>query len=92
MAATTLSGLLQCNFLTMDSPMQIHFEQLCKTKLPKKRKRDPGFVGDTIPSAGNNTGRKYLLGINWACSTNIYWMLVGAWWAAVHGVARVGHD
>ena len=51
MAATTLSGLLQCNFLTMDSPMQIHFEQLCKTKLPKKRKRDPGFVGDTIPSA-----------------------------------------
>uniref|UniRef100_A0A2K5QC34 Proteasome activator complex subunit 4 n=1 Tax=Cebus imitator TaxID=2715852 RepID=A0A2K5QC34_CEBIM len=53
MAATTLSGLLQCNFLTMDSPMQIHFEQLCKTKLPKKRKRDPGSVGDTIPSAGN---------------------------------------
>ncbi|KAB1266874.1 Proteasome activator complex subunit 4 [Camelus dromedarius] len=52
MAATTLSGLLQCNFLTIDSPMQIHFEQLCKTKLPKKRKRDPGFVGDTIPSAG----------------------------------------
>uniref|UniRef100_A0A2K5ZD60 Proteasome activator subunit 4 n=1 Tax=Mandrillus leucophaeus TaxID=9568 RepID=A0A2K5ZD60_MANLE len=51
MAATTLSGLLQCNFLTMDSPMQIHFEQLCKTKLPKKRKRDPGSVGDTIPSA-----------------------------------------
>lgn len=51
MAATTLSGLLQCNFLTMDSAMQIHFEQLCKTKLPKKRKRDPGSVGDTIPSA-----------------------------------------
>ncbi|EGV92976.1 Proteasome activator complex subunit 4 [Cricetulus griseus] len=51
MAATTLSGLLQCNFLTMDSGMQIHFEQLCKTKLPKKRKRDPGSVGDTIPSA-----------------------------------------
>eukprot|EP00069_Balaena_mysticetus_P019421 bmy_12136T0 len=44
MAATTLSGLLQCNFLTMDSPMQIHFEQLCKTKLPKKRKRDPELV------------------------------------------------
>lgn len=59
MAATTLSGLLQCNFLTMDSPMQIHFEQLCKTKLPKKRKRDPGSVGDTIPSAGNSTGRKH---------------------------------
>ncbi|ELW47867.1 Proteasome activator complex subunit 4 [Tupaia chinensis] len=51
MAATTLSGLLQCNFLTMDNPMQIHFERLCKTKLPKKRKRDPGSVGDTIPSA-----------------------------------------
>lgn len=68
MAATTLSGLLQCNFLTMDSPMQIHFEQLCKTKLPKKRKRDPGFVGDpnTIPSAGNKTDGKHLLGINQA--------------------------
>lgn len=59
MAATTLSGLLQCNFLTMDSPMQIHFEQLCKTKLPKKRKRDPGSVGDTIPSAGNSAGIKH---------------------------------
>lgn len=60
MAATTLSGLLQCNFLTMDSPMQIHFEQLCKTKLPKKRKRDPGSVSDTIPSAGNIADRKHI--------------------------------
>ncbi|XP_026508317.1 proteasome activator complex subunit 4 [Terrapene carolina triunguis] len=51
MAATTLSGLLQCNFLTMDSPVQTHFEQLCKTRLPKKRKRDLGTVVDTIPSA-----------------------------------------
>uniref|UniRef100_A0A8C3ST02 Proteasome activator subunit 4 n=1 Tax=Chelydra serpentina TaxID=8475 RepID=A0A8C3ST02_CHESE len=51
MAATTLSGLLQCNFLTMDSPLQAHFEQLCKTRLPKKRKRDLGTVVDTIPSA-----------------------------------------
>jgi proteasome activator subunit 4 len=42
----------------MDSPMQIHFEQLCKTKLPKKRKRDPGSVGDTIPSAGNVAVKK----------------------------------
>lgn len=52
MAATTLSGLLQCNFLTMDGPMQTHFEQLCKMRLPKKRKRDPGTVADTIPSGG----------------------------------------
>lgn len=29
-----------------------------------------------FPSAGNNTIRKHLLGINQACSTNIYWMLV----------------
>lgn len=50
MAATTLSGLLQCNFLTMDGPMQTHFEQLCKMRLPKKRKRDLGSVVDTIPS------------------------------------------
>jgi len=52
MAATTLSGLLQCNFLTMDGPMQTHFEQLCKMRLPKKRKRDLGSVVDTIPSGG----------------------------------------
>uniref|UniRef100_A0A8B9T549 Proteasome activator subunit 4 n=1 Tax=Anas platyrhynchos TaxID=8839 RepID=A0A8B9T549_ANAPL len=50
MAATTLSGLLQCNFLTMDGPMQTHFEQLCKMRLPKKRKRDLGSAVDTIPS------------------------------------------
>ncbi|KAF7220060.1 proteasome activator complex subunit 4A isoform X2 [Nothobranchius furzeri] len=51
MAATTLSGFLQCNFLSMDAPMQVHFESLCKTRLPKKRKRELGFVVDTIPSA-----------------------------------------
>ncbi|XP_053568667.1 proteasome activator complex subunit 4 [Bombina bombina] len=50
MAATTLSGLLQCNFLRMDVTMQTHFEQLCKTRLPKKRKRDLGLAVDTIPS------------------------------------------
>ncbi|KAM4771368.1 proteasome activator complex subunit 4 [Rhinophrynus dorsalis] len=50
MAATTLSGLLQCNFLSMDDSMQAHFEQLCKTRLPKKRKRDLGLAVDTIPS------------------------------------------
>ncbi|XP_028809979.1 proteasome activator complex subunit 4B isoform X2 [Denticeps clupeoides] len=50
MAATTLSGFLQCNFLSMDSSMQTHFETLCKTRLPKKRKRDLGAVVDTIPS------------------------------------------
>ncbi|XP_054654643.1 proteasome activator complex subunit 4A [Dunckerocampus dactyliophorus] len=51
MAATTLSGFLQCNFLCMDAPMQAHFEALCKTRLPKKRKRGIGTIGDTIPSA-----------------------------------------
>uniref|UniRef100_A0A3B4TTH7 Proteasome activator subunit 4 n=1 Tax=Seriola dumerili TaxID=41447 RepID=A0A3B4TTH7_SERDU len=51
MAATTLSGFLQCNFLSMDTPMQAHFEALCKTSLPKKRKRELGSVVDTIPSA-----------------------------------------
>ncbi|XP_041866071.1 proteasome activator complex subunit 4A isoform X1 [Melanotaenia boesemani] len=51
MAATTLSGFLQCNFLSMDAPMQGHFEALCKTCLPKKRKRELGTVVDTIPSA-----------------------------------------
>nr|DBA27145.1 TPA: hypothetical protein GDO54_011320 [Pyxicephalus adspersus] len=51
MAATTLSGFLQCSFLTMDVSMQAHFEQLCKTRLPKKRKRDFGLAVDTIPSA-----------------------------------------
>ncbi|XP_064173886.1 proteasome activator complex subunit 4A isoform X1 [Anguilla rostrata] len=51
MAATTLSGFLQCNFLSMDSPMQAHFETLCKTRLPKRRKRELGSVVDTIPSA-----------------------------------------
>ncbi|XP_035255301.1 proteasome activator complex subunit 4A isoform X2 [Anguilla anguilla] len=51
MAATTLSGFLQCNFLSMDSPMQAHFEMLCKTRLPKRRKRELGSVVDTIPSA-----------------------------------------
>ncbi|XP_068089225.1 proteasome activator complex subunit 4 isoform X1 [Hyperolius riggenbachi] len=51
MAATTLGGLLQCSFLTMDPSMQAHFEQLCKTRLPKKRKRDLGTAVDMIPSA-----------------------------------------
>lgn len=51
MAATTLSGFLQCNFLSMDDPMQAHFEALCKTRLPKKRKRELGSMVDTIPSA-----------------------------------------
>lgn len=52
MAATTLSGFLQCSFLSMDPPMQAHFEALCKTRLPKKRKRELGSIVDTIPSAG----------------------------------------
>uniref|UniRef100_A0A8C8H3H0 Uncharacterized protein n=1 Tax=Oncorhynchus tshawytscha TaxID=74940 RepID=A0A8C8H3H0_ONCTS len=53
MAATTLSGFLQCNFLSIEGPMQSHFEALCKTRLPKKRKRELGSVVDTIPSGGN---------------------------------------
>uniref|UniRef100_A0A8C9TIB6 Proteasome activator subunit 4 n=1 Tax=Scleropages formosus TaxID=113540 RepID=A0A8C9TIB6_SCLFO len=52
MAATTLSGFLQCNFLSMDAPMQAHFEALCKTRLPKRgKRRDLGSAVDTIPSA-----------------------------------------
>ncbi|XP_031439180.1 proteasome activator complex subunit 4B isoform X1 [Clupea harengus] len=50
MAATTLSGFLQCGFFCMDGNMQSHFEALCKTRLPKKRKRERGSVVDTIPS------------------------------------------
>lgn len=53
MAATTLSGLLQCDFLSIDEPMQAHFESLSKTHLPKRRRRELGSVMDTIPSAGN---------------------------------------
>ena len=52
MAATTLSGFLQCNFLSMDASMQAHFEALCKTSLPKKKMRALGSAVDTIPSAG----------------------------------------
>lgn len=59
MAATTLSGFLQCNFLSMDPPMQAHFEALCKTCLPKKRKRELGSIVDTIPSAGGETPPEY---------------------------------
>ncbi|KAF7252296.1 Proteasome activator complex subunit 4 [Varanus komodoensis] len=51
MAATTLSGLLQCHFLVIDTPMQTHFEQLCKRRLPKKRKWELSAVVDTIPPA-----------------------------------------
>ncbi|KAG8123072.1 hypothetical protein E2320_018500 [Naja naja] len=51
MAATTLGGLLQCHFLEIDNPMQTHFEQLCKMRLPKRRKRDLSTVVDTIPPA-----------------------------------------
>ncbi|XP_052006994.1 proteasome activator complex subunit 4A-like isoform X1 [Xyrauchen texanus] len=51
MAATTLSGFLQCNFLSIDVPMQAHFESLSKTRLPKRNRRELGSVVDTIPSA-----------------------------------------
>uniref|UniRef100_A0A9J7XFQ0 Proteasome activator subunit 4 n=1 Tax=Cyprinus carpio carpio TaxID=630221 RepID=A0A9J7XFQ0_CYPCA len=51
MAATTISGFLQCNFLSIDEPMQAHFEALSKTRLPKRKRRELGSVVDTIPSA-----------------------------------------
>ncbi|TRY93382.1 hypothetical protein DNTS_032873 [Danionella cerebrum] len=51
MAATTLSGFLQCNFLSIDESMQIHFETLSKTHLPKRKRRELSSVVDTIPSA-----------------------------------------
>ncbi|XP_011482882.1 proteasome activator complex subunit 4 isoform X2 [Oryzias latipes] len=66
MAATTLSGFLQCNFLSMDAPMQAHFEALCKTCLPKKRKRELGSVVDTIPPAGLVRRHAGVLGLS-AC-------------------------
>lgn len=50
MAATTLSGFLQCNFLSMDTPMQSYFEALCKTSVSKK-KRGHGNIKDTLPPA-----------------------------------------
>ncbi|RXM29311.1 Proteasome activator complex subunit 4 [Acipenser ruthenus] len=72
MAATTLSGLLQCNFLTMDAPMQTHFEKLCKTRLPKKRKRDPGSVVDTIPPADLVKRHAGVLGLSACILSNPY--------------------
>ncbi|MGH0175630.1 UNVERIFIED_CONTAM: hypothetical protein FKN15_071240 [Acipenser sinensis] len=72
MAATTLSGLLQCNFLTMDAPMQTHFEKLCKTCLPKKRKRNPGSVVDTIPPADLVKRHAGVLGLSACILSNPY--------------------
>lgn len=51
LAATTLSGFLQCNFLSIDEPLQAHFESLSKTRLPKRKRRELCSVVDTIPSA-----------------------------------------
>ena len=56
MAATTLSGFLQCSFLSMDAEMQAHFEALCKTRVPKRKRRELGSAVDTIPSAGKEDG------------------------------------
>ncbi|XP_072526695.1 proteasome activator complex subunit 4A [Salminus brasiliensis] len=50
-AATTLSGFLQCNFLSMDEQMQTHFQTLSKTLLPKRKRKEVGSMVDTIPSA-----------------------------------------
>ena len=61
MAATTLSGFLQCNFLSMDAPMQAHFEALCQTSLPKKKTRALGSAVDTVPSAGKTASLKKLV-------------------------------
>uniref|UniRef100_A0A8C1B7R2 Proteasome activator subunit 4 n=1 Tax=Cyprinus carpio carpio TaxID=630221 RepID=A0A8C1B7R2_CYPCA len=51
MAATTLSGFLQCNFLSIDEPLQAHFEALSKTRLAKRKRRELGSVVDMISSA-----------------------------------------
>ncbi|XP_035261773.1 proteasome activator complex subunit 4B isoform X1 [Anguilla anguilla] len=66
MAATTLSGFLQCNFLSIDASMQTHFETLCKTRLPKKKKRDLGSTVDTVPSADLMRRHAGVLGLS-AC-------------------------
>ncbi|KAM9803831.1 proteasome activator complex subunit 4A [Neosynchiropus ocellatus] len=66
MAATTLSGFLQCNFLSMDVSMQSHFEALCKTRLPKKRKREQGAAVDTVPPANLVRRHAGVLGLS-AC-------------------------
>ncbi|KAF3842217.1 hypothetical protein F7725_024168 [Dissostichus mawsoni] len=57
---------LECNFLSMDAPMQAHFEALCKTRLPKKRKRELGSTVDTIPSADLMRRHAGVLGLS-AC-------------------------
>uniref|UniRef100_A0A8C5A3D9 Proteasome activator subunit 4 n=1 Tax=Gadus morhua TaxID=8049 RepID=A0A8C5A3D9_GADMO len=66
MAATTLSGFLQCNFLSMDAPMQAHFEALCLTSLPKKKTRALGSAVDTVPSADLMRRHAGVLGLS-AC-------------------------
>ncbi|XP_078590168.1 proteasome activator complex subunit 4-like isoform X2 [Branchiostoma floridae x Branchiostoma japonicum] len=38
MAGTTLSGFLQCGLIALDKDLQVHFNKLCHTKLPKKKK------------------------------------------------------
>lgn len=78
MAATTLSGFLQCNFLSMDPPMQAHFEALCKTCLPKKRKRELGSIVDTIPSAGGETKSFRIIELLPNCSETLIFILVKA--------------
>ncbi|XP_076868497.1 proteasome activator complex subunit 4A isoform X2 [Brachyhypopomus gauderio] len=66
MAATTLSGFLQCNFLSMDEHMQMHFEALSKTRLPSRRRRELDSVVDTIPSAALVRRHAGVLGLS-AC-------------------------
>nr|XP_055026346.1 proteasome activator complex subunit 4A [Misgurnus anguillicaudatus] len=50
LAATTLSGFLQCDFLSIDEPLQARIESLSKTRLPKRKRRELCSVVDTIPS------------------------------------------
>ncbi|KAI1887190.1 hypothetical protein AGOR_G00203600 [Albula goreensis] len=66
MAATTLSGFLQCNFLSIDDTMQVHFETLSKTCLPKRKKKNRGSVVDTIPSTDLVRRHAGVLGVS-AC-------------------------
>ena len=58
-------------------------------------KNMPANAGDardarSIPEAGRSPGEGNGYPLQYSCLENP--MDRGAWWAAVHGVARVGHD
>ncbi|XP_064602863.1 proteasome activator complex subunit 4-like [Liolophura sinensis] len=47
MAAVTLSGLLHCDYLTMDKDILHHFEKLSSTKLKKRQRQAPQVIAPT---------------------------------------------